>query len=352
MLRKAERNITLLLTRTMATMHTKHTSVENLIAKSRREMALKHMALKTEKSYIGWAKRYAYWLIKNPKGTTEEKINGFLSYLANEKNVAVNTQSQALNAIVWIYKNVLNMSVGDIGLFTRARKARRLPTVLSQTQAIELIRNLTGVHWLIGSILYGSGLRLNECLSLRVQDIDFDRHQIMIRNGKGSKDRVVMLPAPLINPIKEKIEAARRIHRRDLIDGFGEVYLPHALERKIGMACKEFKWQYIFQSTKISVDPRSGVLRRHHLHDSAVSKALRAAAKFAAIDKRVTAHTLRHSFATHLIERGVNITTVQELMGHTDIRTTQIYIHVAQNAATSITSPLEQPNITYLSKTG
>ncbi|MES9857330.1 MAG: integron integrase [Sedimenticola sp.] len=274
-------------------------------------------------------------------GSHEQKLHNYLSYLANERNVSASTQSQALNALIFNYKEVLQIEIGDIGTFTRARKPRRLPTVLSTDEVQRLLRNLTGTHWLICNLLYGSGLRLNESLSLRTQDIDFDRHQIMVRNGKGAKDRVVMLPAPLIQPLKQRIETARRNHLRDLANGFGEVYLPNALETKLGKSIKDFRWQYVFQATKIGACPRTGVLRRHHLHDSAVSKAIRSAARAANITKRVGAHTLRHSFATHLLERGTSLLAIQELLGHSDVRTTEIYTHVAQSAAASIPSPLE-----------
>ena len=319
-------------------MHTN--AIDNVIEKSRKVLRVKHMALKTEKTYTGWIARHCRWLLNNSTGTHEQKLYGYLSHLANDRNVSASTQTIALNALIFLYKHVLNIEIGNIGTYSKARKARRLPTVLSQNEVQLFLRNLTGIHWLICNILYGSGLRLNECISLRTQDIDFDRNQIMVRNGKGAKDRTVMLPAPIITPLKQQIEIARRTHRRDLNNGFGDVYLPHALELKIKSASNDFRWQYIFQSSKISACPRTGVMRRHHLHDSGVSKAIRSATRAAGITKRVGAHTLRHSFATHLLERGTSIRTIQQLLGHSDIRTTEIYTHVAQNAATSIPSPL------------
>lgn len=319
----------------------KQQAIERTISKLHSVMRLKHMALKSEKAYAYWVRRYCWWLYSNPAGSHEEKLNRFLTDLAVKQNVSVSTQTQALNALIYLYRNVLDIKIDDIGTFSRARKPKRLPTVLSANEVQRLLRNLTGIHWLICSLLYGSGLRLNECLSLRIQDIDFDRKQIMIRNGKGAKDRAVMLPMPLINPLKQQIEAARRNHRRDIANGYGEVYLPHALEKKLGTACKYFCWQYLFQASKISADPRTGVMRRHHLHDSSVSKAIRAATRAAGITKRVGAHTLRHSFATHLLERGISLRTIQELLGHSDIRTTEIYTHVAADAATCTASPLE-----------
>ncbi len=322
----------------------KQASIDKAITELREVLRLKHMAYKTEKAYVYWVTRYCWWLFSHPNGTHEQKLKAYLSELANKHNVSPSTQTQALNAIVFQYRHVKDIKLGDFGTFSRARKPKRLPTVLSVNETQNLLRNLTGTHWLIGNLLYGSGLRLNECLSLRVQDIDFDRMQIMVRNGKGAKDRAAMLPAPLIQPLKNQIETARRNHRRDLVNGYGEVYLPHALERKLGQAVKDFKWQYIFQASKISSCLRTGVMRRHHLHDTAVSKALRAATHAANISKRVSAHTLRHSFATHLLERGIGIRTIQELLGHADIRTTEIYTHLANNAATSIKSPLEAIN--------
>ena len=321
-----------------------HPKIDALIEKARQVMAVKHLSIKTEKSYIGWIARYSRFVIANPTGTTEQKIGAYLTHLATRRNVSASTQAQALNAIVWLYKHVIKKPVGDIGAFTHSRRPRRLPTVLSQNEVQNLLRNITGTQWLICSLLYGAGLRLNECLSLRTQDIDFDRHMIMVRNGKGGKDRAATLPAPLIQPLKQQIEHARRTHRRDLANGYGSVYLPHALEAKLKTRATDFAWQYIFQASKIAADPRTGEMRRHHLHDSTAGKAIRAAARAAGINKRIGAHTLRHSYATHMIERGTDISTVQKLLGHSDIRTTQIYIHVAREAAATIASPLEMIN--------
>jgi integron integrase len=319
----------------------KTAAIERTVAQLRKVMAFKHMAITTEKSYAHWARRYIWWLFEHPAGTSEEKVRGYLTELADQQNVSASTQAQALNAIVYLYREVWDKPLGDIGAFSRARRPRKLPTVLSADEVQRLRGHLSGVHWLIASLLYGAGLRLKECLSLRTQDIDFDRHQIMIRNGKGAKDRTVRLPVPLVEPLRQQIEIARRIHRRDLSAGFGEVYLPHALERKLGQSVKDFKWQYLFQASRVGACPRTGVMRRHHLHSTAVSKGLRAAAKSSGILKRVSAHTLRHSYATHLVERGVGIEAIQELMGHADVRTTMIYLHVAQDRVTKIHSPLE-----------
>lgn len=284
--------------------------IEKELSALRSVMAVKQMSLRTEKAYAYWVGKYCRWLITHRDGDSESKMRGFLTELAEFCRVSQNTQKQALNALVFFYREVKQVEVGDIGAFTRARKQRRLPTVLSTNEVHELLRHITGTAWLVCSLLYGAGLRLNEALSLRTQDIDFDRNQIMVRNGKGNKDRAVMLPASLIHPLRQQIEAARRTHRRDLADGFGEVYMPHALERKLGLAVKDFRWQYVFQAARISACPRTGVMRRHHMHDSAISKAIRAACHAANINKRVGAHTLRHSFATHLLERGTSLRAI------------------------------------------
>lgn len=331
----------------------KQAAIAKAITKLSSAIAFKHMAITTEKSYVYWAKKYCWWLFDHADGTSEQKARRFLTELVEKHRVSVSTQTQALNAIVFLYREAFNKPLGDIGAFSRASRPRRMPTVLSVDEVHRLRNHMKGIHWLIASMLYGAGLRLSECLSLRTQDIDFDRHQVMVRNGKGGKDRTVRLPAPLIEPLRQQIEVARRTHRRDLANGFGEVYLPHALERKFGASIKDFRWQYIFQASKIAACPRSGVMRRHHLHSSAVSKAIRSAAKSSGILKRIGAHTLRHSYATHLVERGVGVEAIKELLGHADVRTTMIYLHVAQDRVTSIPGPLETGgNVVPLRATG
>lgn len=312
------------------------------IEAARNVLRFKHMAYKTEKSYVGWIRRFAYWCRDNPGGNHEEKVRGFLTHLARERDVSASTQNQALNAIVFLYKQVLQEDVGDFSGFHPARLPRRLPVVLSRDEVARLLTHLTGMHWMIGALLYGSGLRLAECLSLRVQDVDFARRIITVRDGKGSKDRAVMLPDSVAEPLRHHLEAVKRQHARDLAGGYGSVYLPHALERKYPRAAQEFGWQFVFPASKIGPCPRTGELRRHHIHDSAVSKALRAARIAARITKRLGAHTLRHSFATHLLESGTDIRTIQQLLGHADVSTTQIYTHVAERGAAGVTSPLEQ----------
>lgn len=317
-------------------------NLSQTIESARNVLRFKHLAYKTEKSYIGWIRRYAHWCRDNAGGSHEDKVRGFLTYLARERTVSASTQNQALNAIVFLYRHVLLEDVGDFSGFHPARQPRRLPMVLSRDEVAGLLSHLTGVHWMIGALLYGSGLRLAEGLSLRVQDVDFTRRIITVRDGKGSKDRAVMLPDSVAEPLRNHIEAVRRQHARDLADGYGSVYLPAALERKYPRAAYEFGWQFVFQASKIGACPRTGEMRRHHLHDSAVSKALRAARIAAKITKRLSAHTLRHSFATHLLESGTDIRTIQELLGHADVSTTQIYTHVAIRGAAGTPSPLDR----------
>lgn len=317
-------------------------NLSQTIEAARNVLRFKHMAYKTEKSYIGWIRRYAYWCRDNARGSHEDKVRAFLTYLARERTVSASTQNQALNAIVFLYRHVLQEDVGDFSGFHPARQPRRLPVVLPREEVSGLLSHLTGIHWLIAALLYGSGLRLAEGLSLRVQDVDFTRRIITVRDGKGSKDRAVMLPDTVAEPLRNHIEAVRRQHARDLAGGYGSVYLPAALERKYPRAAYEFGWQFVFQASKIGACPRTGELRRHHLHDSAVSKGLRAARVAAKITKRLGAHTLRHSFATHLLESGTDIRTIQQLLGHADVSTTQIYTHVAVRGAAGTTSPLDR----------
>lgn len=314
---------------------------ETLVA-ARNTLRFEHKSYRTEQAYLHWIKRYALWCREHPDGEPEAKIRAFLTHLATERLVSASTQNQALNALVYLYKHVLRDGIGDFSGFAPARMPKRLPVVLSQDEVAALLGHMSGMHWLIASLLYGSGLRLAECLSLRVKDLDFARAIITVRDGKGAKDRAVMLPASLAEPLRHHLEAVLRIHRRDLAAGLGEAYMPGALGRKYPGAAREFGWQFVFPATRPGPDPRTQAIRRHHIHDSAVSKALKSARRAARIAKPVGAHTLRHSFATHLLERGVDIRTIQELMGHAHVSTTQIYTHVALRGAAGTESPLEQ----------
>lgn len=309
---------------------------------ARNVMRFKHMSYRTEQAYIHWMKRYAYWCMEHAGGSHEDKVRAFLTHLAREREVSASTQNQALNAVVFLYKHILQQEVGDFSGFHPARQPRRLPVVLSRTEVDALLGHLRGMHWLIVALLYGAGLRLTECLSLRVKDVDFGRNIITVREGKGDKDRSVMLPAVVAEPLRHHIEDVRRIHASDLAAGLGEAYMPHALARKFPGAVKSFAWQFVFPATRPGPDPRTGAIRRHHIHDSAVSKAIKAAARSARIVKHLGAHTLRHSFATHLLESGTDIRTIQQLLGHADVSTTQIYTHVARHGAAGTTSPLDR----------
>lgn len=316
--------------------------LDEVIDRATNVLRRKHMALATEKTYLHWIRRYARWCAQHPDETPEQKITGFLTHLARDRQVSQSTQSVAKNAIHFLYAHVLDQELGDFSAHQTSRKPKRLPTVLSRDEAMAVIGRVTGVRWLIVSLLYGSGLRQKEALSLRIQDIDLRRRTVTVRFGKGAKDRVVMLPAPLVEPLRHHIEDVRRIHRRDLANGVGDAYMPGGLARKYPNARKEFGWQFLFPATTIAPDPRDQTQRRrHHLHQSAVSKAIKSAAIAAGIDKRVTAHTFRHCFATHLLEAGADIRTVQELLGHSNVETTMIYTHVTTTGAISTRSPLE-----------
>lgn len=317
-------------------------NLPDTIEAARNVLRFRHMSYRTEQAYVHWIKRFAFWCRDNPDGSHEDKVRAFLTHLARERNVSASTQNQALNAVVFLYKQVLRQDVGDFTGFHPARLPRKLPTVLAVEEVSALLGHMSGMHWMIAALLYGSGLRLAECLSLRVKDIDFSRRIITVRDGKGAKDRTVMLPEPVAEPLRHHIDNVQRIHTSDLAAGLGEVYLPDALERKYPSAAKSFAWQFIFPASKPGPDPRTGVIRRHHIHDSAVSKAIRAATHAAVIRKQVGAHTLRHSFATHLLESGTDIRTIQELLGHADVSTTQIYTHLAKRGAAGTTSPLDR----------
>lgn len=316
-------------------------NLQQTIEAARNVIRFRQMSYRTEKAYVGWISRYAHWCRGHPEGSHTDKVRAFLTHLACDRSVSCSTQKQAMNAIVFLYKQVLRDETGDFSGFQPARTPRHLPTVLSRDEVSALLGHMHGMHWMIGALLYGSGLRLAECLSLRAKDVDFGRRILMVRDGKGAKDRAVMLPSSVAEPLRHHIEDVRRIHQRDISAGLGSVYLPAALERKYPRAAYEFGWQFIFPASKPGADPRTGEIRRHHIHDSSVSKAIKAAKRTAKIVKQVGAHTLRHSFATHLLESGTDIRTIQQLLGHAHVSTTQIYTHVAAHGAAGVTSPLE-----------
>jgi integron integrase len=309
----------------------------------RKQIRVRHYSIRTEKSYLYWIKFFINFNKKrHPKDMGGTEVAAFLSYLANERNVAAATQNQALNALNFLYKMVLEKELGEIQGIVRAKKPKRLPVVLSVTEVKLLLQEIEGDQWMMASLLYGSGLRLMECLRLRVKDIDLNKRMITVRSGKGNKDRVTMLPGNLIEYLQAHMAKVRALHQRDLAEGFGQVYLPYALERKYPNASREWGWQYVFPADRRSADPVSGQTRRHHFYPSTLQKSVKHAVRKCGIHKPASCHTLRHSFATHLLERGYDIRTVQELLGHEDIRTTQIYTHVLNKGGMSVISPFDQ----------
>ncbi len=305
-------------------------------------LRLKHYSYRTEQSYVDWTYRFIVFHNKrHPKEMGASEIEAFLTYLAVQRNVAASTQNQALSALVFLYRHVLHQEIGGQIDAVRAKQSRYLPSVLTHEEAIAVITQLSGSYQLVSQILYGSGLRLSEALSLRVKDIDFAQSQIVVRDGKGGNSRLTMLPLSLCDPLKEQLHHTRLQHQYDLAKGFGSVYLPYALERKYPHADRQWVWQYVFPAERISKDPRSGIVRRHHLDESGVQKAVKQAGHLAKIDKRVSCHTFRHSFATQLLQNHYDIRTVQELLGHKDVKTTMIYTHVLNKGGRGVRSPLD-----------
>ncbi len=303
---------------------------------------LKHYSYKTEKSYVNWIKRYIIFHNKrHPREMGGREIEEFLTHLAVEENVAASTQNQALNAILFLYKEVLKQEL-DLKIdAVRAKTSRYLPTVLTKEEVLAIINNLSGVYQLVVKLLYGTRLRRTECLQLRVKDLDFAQKQLIVRDTKGRESRVKMLPISLIEELQFHLKIVKRQHQQDLEKGYGSVYLPFALDRKYKNADREWIWQFVFPSNRISQDPRSKIIRRHHLHESGLQKALKQAVKTAGINKRVSCHTFRHSFATHLLQNGYDIRTVQELLGHKNVKTTMIYTHVLNRGGRGVRSPLD-----------
>ncbi len=317
-------------------------SKPRLLDEVRNVLRVKHYSIRTEEAYIQWVKRFIFFHNKkHPADMAEAEISAFLTHLAVKNNVTSSTQNQALSALLFLYKQVLGIELEWLDGITRAKRPSRLPTVLPREQVIELLDAMSGTNALIARLLYGTGMRLMEAMRLRVQDVDFDYRQIIVRRGKGLKDRSTVLPDSLIDPIQSQLARAKRVHDCDLREGFGCVYLPYALARKYPGACKEWGWQYVFPSLNRSMDPRDRVMRRHHLDEKNVQRAVRTAARLQGINKRVTPHTLRHCFATHLLENGTDIRTLQELLGHKDVKTTQIYTHVMKRGGNAVRSPLD-----------
>ena len=303
-------------------------------------------ALETEKAYVDWARKFIrYHKMKHPNEMGALEVEQFLTYLAVKRQLSAKSQKQALCALVFLYQTVLGRELGKV-MPVRGRHGRRLPVVMTQREVplvLQEIRGGDGLFGLMAELMYGSGVRIKECCRIRVKDIDLDRRQVGVRGGKGDQDRVIVLPERLVAPLSEQIERITRLHDRDRAAGFGAVWLPQALRRKYPNAERELGWQYLFASPRLSVDPREPQAgkRRHHIHVDSLEKAIKAAVRASGLTKRITAHTLRHSFATHLLETGHNIKKVQDLLGHRDIRTTMIYLHVMESGTTDVRSPLD-----------
>ena len=318
-------------------------SAPRLLDQVRDTIRLKHYSIRTEQSYLGWAKRYILFHNKrHPRDMGADEVTAFLTDLAVRGNVAAATQNQALNAILFLYREVLKIDLPWMDGIQRAKKPARLPVVFTRAEVKRLLAQLDGTLWLMASLIYGSGMRLMECVRLRVKDIDFHYKQIIVRDAKGQKDRVTMLPESLIDSLRNHLVRVKALHEQDLKAGYGRVYLPHALDRKYPNAGREWGWQYAFPARTRSRDPRTNLIRRHHFPEDSLQRALKNAIRKAEIIKPGTTHVLRHSFATHLLEDGYDIRTLQDLLGHADLNTTMIYTHVLQKGGRAAKSPLDR----------
>ncbi len=307
----------------------------------RAAIRVRHYSIRTERAYVGWIVRFIrFHGNRHPTDMGEPEVSAFLTHLASNEDVAASTQNQALNALSFLYGAVLERPLRGLQNVVRARRPARLPVVLTTDEVARILRRIDDAYWLPACLMYGSGLRLMETLRLRVKDLDFSHRAVVVRSGKGGGDRVVTMPDELIVPLKRHLQSVKLTHDRDLIDGYGEVSLPHALARKYPSAASQWAWQYIFPARRRSKDPRGGREGRHHIAESAMQRAMKLAVRAAGIDKPASCHTLRHSFATHLLERGMDIRTVQEQLGHRDVRTTQIYTHVLKLGGAGVLSPL------------
>ncbi|TVQ67393.1 MAG: integron integrase [Balneolaceae bacterium] len=316
---------------------------KKLLTRLKEEIRRRNYSYSTEKTYSQWIVRFVrYHGLTHPKYLTEKDVVDYLNYLANDLNVAASTQNQALSAIVFLYSHILSQPLLHLDKLKRAKKPKRLPVVLTEREAISVIQLLEGVPSLVVSLLYGSGLRISEALRLRILDIDLTYRQITVRNGKGLQDRVTMLPESLIHPIQKQIGKVKILHKNDLNKGYGGTILPNLLSRKYPNASKELRWQYLFPSKKRSVDPRSGVHHRYHVSQRDVRRAVSRSINNLDIQKHVTPHTFRHSFATHLLKNGYDIRTVQDLLGHNSVKTTMIYTHVLNRGGKGVKSPLDR----------
>ena len=315
-----------------------------LLDRLRTAIRVRGYSLRTEQSYVHWARRFILFHGKrHPAGMGAREISGFLNFLAEQGKVAASTQNQALNAIVFLYRHVLGLEMPELDGLVRAKRPSRLPNVLTRAEVEALLAQLDGQASLMAGLLYGAGLRLTECLRLRVKDLDFDRLEIAVRDGKGRRDRVTVLPESLVDGLRAQLEHARRVHREDLENRCEGVSLPDALERKYPNASREWPWQYVFPARRLARDPRTGRALRHHVHESALQRAVRRAARAADLAKPASCHTLRHSFATHLLAQGHDIRTIQELLRHRNVKTTMIYTHVLNRGGLGVRSPIDTP---------
>lgn len=314
-----------------------------LLEQVRQSLRVKHYSLRTEESYLYWIRYYIRFHKKrHPRDMGKPEVESFLTHLAVDRKVSPGTQNQALSAILYLYKQVLKIELPWLNNVTRAKTKKFIPVVFTRDEVKRLLAQFDGTYWLLFSLIYGAGLRISECARLRVKDIDFHYKQLLVRDSKGDRDRVTVLPIPLIEPLRSHLARVKELHDQDLANGYGEVYLPYALSRKYPNAAREFHWQYVFPSRDIATDPRTKVRRRHHIYEKSLHKVIKQAMRRAGIVKPASTHTLRHSFATHLLEDGYDIRTVQELLGHKDVKTTQIYTHVLQKGGAAVRSPLER----------
>jgi integron integrase len=313
-----------------------------LLEQMRDALRSRHYSPSTERAYLLWVRRFIYFHhVRHPAEMGEAEINAFLTHLAVRENVSASTQNQALAALLFLYRNVLQRSAGDLEGIVRARRSATVPVVMTRAEAQAVLAELTGDKWLIASILYGSGLRLMECLCLRVKDLDFSRREITVHDGKGGRDRVTMLPATSVSPLEGHLQQVKIAHDRDLVDGWGRVMLPEALDRKYPSAPTDWRWQWVFPQATRWKNTKTGEEGRHHVHESLVQRAVKEAVSRAGVVKHAGCHTFRHSFATHLLEAGYDIRTIQELLGHKDVRTTMIYTHVLNRGGQGVRSPLD-----------
>jgi integron integrase len=314
-----------------------------LIAQLRDAIRVRHFSVRTEQAYVTWVKRFIrFHSLAHPDALDASAVADFLSWLAVERNVSSSTQNQALNALVFLYRDVLGKPLEFLHGVVRAKRPMHLPAVFSEQEVMRVLAQLEGQSWLMATLLYGSGLRLMECVRLRVKDLDFEHRCIVVRNGKGARDRIVTLADAVVPYLGEQVTRVRRLHERDLDAGYGSVWLPDALARKFINAPRELAWQYVFPARNRSADPRTGKIQRHHVDESALQKAVKIAITRAGITKKASCHTFRHSFATHLLAHGADIRTVQEQLGHKDVRTTQIYTHLLGRGGNAVTSPLNR----------